>query len=176
MVGIMRATLLTRKQLLFCYEYIAEKFKGTRAAKKAGYKGSSRQLSVIAAQNLKKLSVQAKIAELTERYLNGCGIRVIDLLKELHILAFCRMGDFVEIDSDTGNIRSRNLTEIGEKSAAIKRIYIKQQFNAAKEGEKEKVFKTEIVFVLYDKIKPLSILAESCGLFNHSTEHPPTQL
>lgn len=56
---------LTIKQRLFVEAYLTEP-NGVRAAKKAGYKGNDRTLSVVAAENLAKPNIAALIEKRVE--------------------------------------------------------------------------------------------------------------
>ena len=53
---------LTNKQLAFIEEYFVD-FNGTRAAKRAGYKGNDNVLATVASENLRKPKIAEKIAE-----------------------------------------------------------------------------------------------------------------
>ena len=56
--------MLSIKQEKFCLEYINTAGNATEAARRAGYKGNENQLGQIGFQNLKKVKIQERIAEL----------------------------------------------------------------------------------------------------------------
>lgn len=76
---------LTPKQQAFVDSYLTS-FNGTQAAADAGYKGSKKQLGVIASQNLTKLSIQKALAKRTEQILRKREIKVVDVYEELRAL------------------------------------------------------------------------------------------
>jgi phage terminase small subunit len=73
---------LTTKQRLFVEAYLANA-NGVQAAKKAGYKGSDKQLGVTAAKNLVKASIRA----LLEKRIESAVMSADEVLKELAKIA-----------------------------------------------------------------------------------------
>ena len=78
---------LTSKQKAFVLEYLKQR-NGVAAARAAGYKGGSEQLSVIAAQNLGKLSIRKAIDTVQKPALEKAGITLERVLQELAAIAF----------------------------------------------------------------------------------------
>lgn len=56
--------MLSSKQEKFCLEFINTAGNATEAARRAGYKGNDNQLAQIGFQNLRKVNIQERIAEL----------------------------------------------------------------------------------------------------------------
>ena len=163
---------LTDLQLAFCYEYVATHFNALQAGKNAGYKGTDGVIATTVNRLLKKPNVSKKVSELTERYINQIDLRAADVIKELSILAFWRMWDFVEIDPETRKMRIRSQEEIGERSAAIKEITIKQldAVTGEEATAESKVISTDIKLKMVDKVKPLETLAQHLGLIKTGRE------
>jgi hypothetical protein len=157
---------LTGQEVDFCYAYIAERFNGTKAAKRARYKGTDNALGVMAFDLLKKPKIKAKIAELTKEYLKDTKRMAGDVIKELSILSFRRMSDYIEIDSITRRARMRTEEEIGIKDAAINKIEVKQRdlLVDGKVDESTAVLESEIKIWLEPKTKPLEILGKHLGV------------
>lgn len=83
---------LTLKQKLFVEAYLGEaKGNATEAARIAGYKGSDKQLGVIGAQNLAKLSISQAVSERTEEVAMGAD----EVLRLLSDHARASLADFL---------------------------------------------------------------------------------
>ena len=155
---------LTERQIVFCYAYIANHFNITKAAKEAGYRGSDVNASSWGNKQIKKNpAVREKIFELTEKYISQIDLRAADVIKEISLLAFRRMGDYVNIDPITGIVSLKTQEEIGEKDAAISRLKMKQRCALSGEecepGKEYSVIDSEFDIQFADKVKPLEILA-----------------
>jgi hypothetical protein len=148
---------LSKMELTFCYEYIAVKFDGKKAAINAGY--SEHTAVVQASDLLTRLNVQAKIKELTEKHLSALAIRGEDIIKELAILGFARLEDFIEWDKTTG-VTLKSSEKIGERSAAIQQITIEEDLIG------NKSYKIR----LHDKSGPLQVLAKHINLISDKTK------
>jgi phage terminase small subunit len=148
---------LSAMELSFCYEYIACKFDQKKAAINAGY--SEHTATVQASQLLTRLNVQRKIKELTEKYLQTLTIRGEDIIKELSILGFARLEDFIDWDP-VGGIKMKTSDMIGERSAAIQQITIDEDLLG------NKSYKIR----LHDKSGPLQVLAKHIKLIDDKSK------
>ena len=155
--------VLTDKELLFCHLYISENFSGLAAGRKAGFTCKTSALGQYVHDLLKKPKVKAKIAELMESTFEESNIKAINILRELAIMAFSDMNDYVETDPKTRMIRMRSYEEQGLKTKAIKKIKIKQISAITGDSVDDldttrEPVTTEIEIQLWDKIKPLELL------------------
>jgi hypothetical protein len=148
---------LSKMELAFCYEYIATKFDGQKAATNAGY--SAHTAAVQASDLLSRPNVQAKIKELMSKHLSALAIRGEDIIKELAILGFARLEDFIEWDPD-GGITMKTSDKIGERSAAIQQITIDEDMLG------NKSYKIR----LHDKSGPLQVLAKHIRLIDDKSK------
>jgi len=84
---------LTPKQEFFCKEYIID-LNATQAAIRAGY--SKATAKDIACQNLAKLNIQDKIAELKAKRSDKVEVKAEDVLRQLKILSNSNIANYVE--------------------------------------------------------------------------------
>lgn len=145
---------LTAKQEAFCREYVID-WNGTRAALKAGY--SKKTADRIAYQNLKKLEIQNRIAQLTKKAVEKQELTLDDVINELKTIAFNNATDYFETDYDL-----KSLEEV-KKLKSVKAISgIKKK--PTKEG-----YEYEIRFA--DKIKALESLKSYFIDFEHKKQN-----
>lgn len=143
---------LSQKELAFCYEYIANRFNGSKAAIAAGY--GEKTARVTACQLLSKDLVKSKVADLTEKYLNSVGVKATDVIRELAVCGFSDIADYFQ----TGQFGETDLdlSNIGIASKAIKTI--KVRFNPLTAEQT-----TE--FTLHDKLKSLELIGKNQQMF-----------
>ena len=84
---------LTKKQEVFCLEYLID-LNATQAAIRAGY--SKETANRIASQNLLKLDIQRRIAELKKQRSNKLGINADYILKRLYEIDNLDVADIVD--------------------------------------------------------------------------------
>lgn len=141
---------LTPKQERFCEEYLID-LNATQAAIRAGY--SEKTAREQAAQNLSKLNIQEKIAELKAERSKRTEITQDRVIKELAAMAFAKATDYAQIASNTVFIKSTaELTP--EQQAGI--VGIKQ----TQAG----------IEVKLDKTRALEMLGRHLGMFNDKLE------
>jgi len=86
---------LTDKQEMFCLEYIACKLNATKAAINAGYsENGARQ---IGSENLSKIDIQNRIAELNSARVERLNVKAEDLVKQMDNLRKAKISDYVEL-------------------------------------------------------------------------------
>ena len=107
-------------ELAFCYEYLANKFNGKKAAIAAGY--SEKTAEVKASQLLSIVKVKNKIKELTEKHLTKLSYTAEDILKELALLGFSNMNNHISFDGKNPVLKS--FDNMGEATACIKEFDI----------------------------------------------------
>ena len=145
--------VLTKMEVAFCYEYIANRFNGEKAATAAGY--SKKTARHQASQLLTRLNVKKKVKELTLKYLTELTMRGEDVIKELGILAFQDMADFG--DYDNGAVTLKSFKEMGEATRCIKEIEVKPDGT--------------IKFKTHDKKGSLELLGKHLELFTENVKH-----
>ena len=136
-------------EMMFCYEYMANKYNGTKAAAAAGYAHPG----IRAVELLDRVNIQEKIAELKKKYQDTLELKAIDLVKEIKNLAMSNIADMYEVDPvDKKTIKVKNLGELPrDVTAAIKRLKI-----ATMPGTDIQICEIE----LYDKPKAQQLLAQ----------------
>jgi len=138
---------LTRKQALFCKEYLVD-LNSTAAARRAGY--SQKTAKAIGQENLTKPVIIEQIKKELEKRSEKTGINAETVLKELHGLATFDPKDFLDLE-----LKVRSFDEIPpEARKAIKSFKVKTVA-----GEKE------IHVTFYDRIAALELLGQHVGLF-----------
>lgn len=93
---------LTNKQRMFCHEYIACNFNATRAAERAGYKGSEITLGTTGHENLKKPKIKKRIEALIQEQAKAADITAAGVLNNIADLAF-------NAEEDTHRLRGLEL-------------------------------------------------------------------
>jgi len=81
---------LTGKEERFCYEYLLD-LNATKTAIRAGY--SAKSARYIGYQNLTKLHIKTRIAELQSDLAKAAGITALRIVMELKKIAFSSVGD-----------------------------------------------------------------------------------
>lgn len=87
-----RAPKLTVRQNNFIAEYLKDPTNATEAARRAGYTGSDRTLTAIAAENLTKPIIRERVDEGLKRIAERTQLKAEDFLAELARIAFSDVG------------------------------------------------------------------------------------
>jgi phage terminase small subunit len=156
---------ITPKQLLFCYEYIANKFNRNIAYKKVYNVRSDEVAKVNASRLLTNANVIKKIKQLTKEYFTPLGYKVQDVLNELAIMGFSDMKDFI-IEGKDG-VEIKKVKDMGIKSRCIRELEIDNKTITIK----DKVIKLQKVkFKLHGKEKSLELLGKHSDIFKIEEE------
>jgi predicted DNA-binding ribbon-helix-helix protein len=83
-MGILADNELTPKQQLFVDAYLSNGFNGVDAARKAGYKGEYKTLSVVASENLDKPYIVKAIANRTNNVMRKAEKTIVNVYEEFH--------------------------------------------------------------------------------------------
>lgn len=164
-------TSLNRKQQLFVAEYLVD-LNATQAAIRAGY--SKKTANRIATENLSKPVIKAAIDTEIEKQKARINITADSVVKELALVGFANMADFIVIDGG-GGIQAIPLDQLAEgKSRIIKKVKEKRVIRTVK-GTKDKPDGEEILdatyeFELCDKVKSLELLARHLGILHDKQE------
>lgn len=154
---------LTPKQQRFVEELPACSWNATEAAIRAGY--SRHTASVIAAQNLRKLSIAREIEAVRNRLAREAGINAVGVLNELARVAFANILDYVVPQPDgTVVVDLSKLTH--DKAAAIAFVKVEEWKKVGADGA---IVKRTITFKLHDKLAALHKLGVHFGLFTPRT-------
>jgi len=161
----MKGKSLHRRQKIFVQEYLVDLF-ATQAAIRAGY--SERTAESIGLENLGKpriaAAVQAAMAERSKR----TEITQDMVVRELALIGFADMADFVKID-ESGMIQALPLDTLAEgKSRIIKKVREKRVIKSTAEGDQ--VLDATFEFELCDKVKSLENPGRHLGMFHDKTE------
>jgi phage terminase small subunit len=154
---------LNTNELAFCYEYVANKFNGTKAAISAGY--SKKTADVQASQLLTRLKIQNKVKELTEKHLNKIDITAESVIREIAKLGFSDMANHIDFDGE--NIDMKSFEELGDNTACIKEFDITETEIVKGLGKERK-----IKFKLHDKKGALELLGKHLQIFNEQDKNP----
>ncbi len=110
---------LTKKQEMFCREYVANGHNGTQAAISAGY--SKKTAKVIAMENLTKPYLKEFIEELEQPVLDELGLTEDWVITKLKNFSEANILDYFEIVN--GDIKLNDLTKLPkEKLESIESI------------------------------------------------------
>ncbi|MAT38164.1 MAG: terminase small subunit [Ectothiorhodospiraceae bacterium] len=138
---------LTRKQDLFCQQYIID-LNATQAAMRAGYsKSTARQTGY---ENLTKPYIQKRIHELMEARERRVRISADLVVRELMLVAFSDIGEVVEWED--GGFTLKELHEIHPEARKGIRRYIKSD--------------TGMSIVMENKLRALELLCKHLGMFD----------
>lgn len=142
---------LTDKQEMFCKEYLID-LNATQAAIRAGY--SKKTANEQGSQNLVKLSIQKRIAELKEERSKRIEIDSDGVLKELKNWA---EGDYTELMLLTAKQIKQLSPEIRRLITGFKRVTRRIP------GTDEEEIQIEVKFI--DKIKAMEMISKHIGFY-----------
>ena len=149
---------MTDKQERFCEEYMID-LNATQAAIRAGY--SPRTAREQAAQNLAKLNIQNRIAQLQAEQSRRTGVTADRVVRELAKIAFANASDL--IDPETASVK---LDASRDDLAAIQSIKVKSFGEDGLEHEVK----------LADKLRALDLLGKHLGMYNGTSDDSTDQL
>ncbi len=156
------------REIEFCYEYIALKSNGTKAALAIGC--SPKSAGRAAFDLLQKPKIRKKIAELTKRHLRPFGYKVEDILSETAICAFSDITNYVDFEGDEVSLKSSD--DIIGNSPAIRELTIKPCIvrEVQSDGTIETIQGTQVNIKLHDKIKALRMLGDNARCWEQSSD------
>lgn len=159
---------LSKRQLAFIREYLKD-FNGTRAARASGFRGSS--APQYAYDLLKKPQVQAALAAALAEIAGKTGITAERVIRELGVVAFADLKDYLDIDPDTGCVRAKGWEQIPEDaSRALAAITEDRSIREDARGEQTILF-SKVTFKMNDKLRALELLGKYFLLFRERIEH-----
>jgi len=150
------------KQEAFCQEYIID-FNKTAAAKRAKY--SEKTAYSIGYNLLKKVEIQERIMELIKNRSERTQVTQDMVLKELMLIGFSDLADYLSIDENTGVIIAKSFDEMKEgKSRALESIKEDRAIKEDAKGEQVTVY-DKVTFKMHSKIRALELLGKHLGMF-----------
>ena len=154
-----RSRALTARQQRFVEEYLID-LNASQAAVRAGY--SAKTAGQFGYQLLQKPSILAAIQEGMDKRAAGTEITAEKVLRELALIGFANMADFMSIDDD-GNacVDLANLTR--EQAAAIQEIVVDEYVDGRGEDAREV---KRVRFKLADKKGALVEIGRHLGMFS----------
>jgi len=159
---------LEPRKRLFIHEYLVD-LNGTQAAIRAGY--SKRGADVQAVRLLRNARIKAAIARVMKRREKKLEITADKWLRELAILGFSDLADYIEINADTGAIRAKAFEEMPEtKSRALESIQEDRIVREDAKGE-QSIVNEKIKFKLHSKIDALKTIGQHLGFLKDKVEH-----
>jgi len=161
----MKGKPLNRRQKLFVQEYLVD-LNATQAAIRAGYdpKYAGRNADKLRKNTKIEEAIQEAVAERSKR----TEITQDMVVKELALMGFADMADFVTID-ESGMIQANPLNTLAEgKSRIIRKVREKRVIKSTAEGDT--VLDATYEFELCDKVKSLELLGKHLGMFTEKRE------
>ncbi|HCY40452.1 MAG TPA: terminase small subunit [Prolixibacteraceae bacterium] len=149
---------LTKKEQVFCYEYLANGFNATRASIKAGYAENS--ATVTGSRLLRKANIKSKIEQLQKNLSETAGISSLMIAKEHAKIAFSNVAKLHNTWIERKELESLSEDEkscIQEVSTKVIRI---------NSGTKDEPIPADVEYVkikTYDKQKSLDALSSLLG-------------
>jgi len=135
----------------------------TKAAERAKY--SKKTARSIGQRLLTNVDIQERIQELQKERSERTEITQDMVIRELAIVGFSDLANYIEIVEDTGAIRAKSFEEMPEgKSRALQSIKEDRVIKEDAKGEQVTVY-DKISFKLHDKLKALELLGKHLGMF-----------
>ena len=146
----------------FCQEYLID-LNRTQAAIRAKY--SEKTANEQGSRLLANVSIQERIAELQKERAERTEVTQDMVIKELAIVGFSDLADYIRINEDTGAIIAKSFEEMPEgKSRALQSIKEDRVIKEDAKGEQVTVY-DKINFRLHDKLKALELIGKHLGMF-----------
>ncbi len=156
---------LTPKQRLFAKEYLVD-LDATKAATRAGY--GSKNAASIGCRLVKKSQVKKLIEEAMAAREERIECSRDKWLRELMIIGFSDLADYIEIDADTGAIRARSFDEEDMPKNASRALESITENRTVSEGAKgdRSIVNEKVTFKLHPKLRALEVIGEYLGFIN----------
>jgi len=154
--------MITPKKRKFSKEYLID-LNATKAADRSGF---SKKTAYSQGQRLlKDVEVQKLIQKEMEKRSKRTKINQDRVLKELAMIGFSDLRNYVDIEKETGVIRAKTFEEMPEgESRVIQSIEENRAIKEDAKGEQVTVY-DKIKFKLHDKLKALELIGKHLGMF-----------
>lgn len=150
---------MTPKQTLFVAEYLANGLNATQAAISAGY--SQKSAEVEGSRLLRNAKVAAVVAGKTEKRLDKLEITAEKVLRELALMGFSNMLDYMTIED--GKLKEFDYSTLTRDQASAIQEITMDTAGGSGDGERKLVLRTR--FKLASKIGSLELLGKHLELF-----------
>lgn len=160
---------LSAQERRFCEEYVID-FDGKAAATRAGY--SAKSAASQASRLLKRPPVRQYLKELRDKLTETTGIEAAQIIEELKLVAFARMGDFLHF-SDAGELLRVSVDHCTKAQlAAVAEITVdKHVFKDREKGDDKAADAIEKIRLrLAPKLPALIALGNHLGMFTKGSD------
>jgi phage terminase small subunit len=164
MVSSTNLSHLTKRQELFCREYVID-MNGKEAAIRAGYKSDNAK--VVACQMLQKPEIRFRVAKLQELIFQRVDLNAERVLFELASIAFANLQDFTRLGPD--GEPELDLSKLNREQWAALGEYTEDATGGRNDGERRLIVRRKIK--LNDKTAALALLGKHFKLFTEKVEH-----
>ena len=152
----------------FCQEFIID-LNGTKAAIRAKF--SKKTARSKASQLLTKVNIQQRIAELQKKRSERTAISQDRVLKELAMIGFSDLRNYITIDKLTGAIQAKGFEDMPkDESRVLKSVKEDRMIKEDADGKKTTVY-DKVKFELWDKPKALEMIGRHLGMFVENIKH-----
>ena len=162
---------LTDKQEQFCQEYLID-LNGTQAAIRAGY--SKNSANDIAAQNLAKPNIQARVAELKAKRNKKVEIDQIYVLKTLKTIIETNRLDFMGLSIEEIKNLPEEIQLTVEGFKTTRTILSDESSEGGEHGGNSKVIQEIIDLKFISKIKALEMINRHIGFYEKDNTQKKT--
>lgn len=154
--------LKNAKHERFCQEFIID-LNGTKAAERTKY--SKKTAAEQASRLLTNVKVQQRIAELQKKRSERTAISQDRVLKELAMIGFSDLRNYITIDKLTGAIQAKGFEDMPEgESRVLKSVKEDRVIKEDADGKKMTVY-DKVKFELWDKPKALEMIGRHLAMF-----------
>jgi phage terminase small subunit len=163
MVSATNLARLTKRQELFCREYIID-MNGKEAAIRAGYKPDNAK--VVASAMLAKPEIRFQVAKLQEKSFERLDLTAQRVLYELACIAFANAQDFTRIGPD--GEPELDMSKMSREQWAAIGEYNEDATGGQNDGERRLIVRRKIKML--DKVGALGLLGKHFKLFTEKHE------
>jgi phage terminase small subunit len=158
---------LEPRQRRFVQEYLKD-LNATQAYIRAGYRKKTAR--TCAAQLLAKPNIQKAIQAALKKREKRTEITQDRVLRELAIVGFSDLKNYIEINNDTGAIRAKGFGEMPEgASRALESIREDRMVREDAEG-KDSIINEKVTFKMHSKLNALELIGKHLGMFSEKGE------
>jgi len=156
---------LNRKHKRFCEEYL-EDLNATQAAIRTGY--SKKTARIHACKLLTNPNIQKEVERLMKLRSERTAISQDRVLRELAMIGFSDIRNYVTIDKDTGAIQAKGFEDMPKgESRVLRSVKEDRVIKEDADGKKCTVY-DKVKFELWDKPKALEMIGRHLTMFTES--------
>ncbi len=160
---------LDPRRARFVQEYLID-LSATQAAIRAGY--SKKTAKSQGQRLLTFVAVQRALASAMKAREQRTEITQDRVLKELAIIGFSDLANYIEINDDTGAIRARGFGEMPkDASRALESIREDRMIREDSKGN-DTILNEKVTFKMHGKIEALKLIGQHLGMFKNEASLP----